>query len=142
MRKFLVLFFLLALPAALAQTLVEITTVLAIQSTLNSNVRFPSGSFQVGKGKENIIARMPDAAKFNLEVNAARGIAVKLQADFIHQALTSFALAGYLAGAPIEQTVNGETRIRYDLTDENGKAAVLFVVRKGDELVYAFGVAK
>lgn len=142
MRRLLVLLVLLCLPAAFAQSLVEITTVLAIASTLDASVHFPSGSYKAGKGSDQIIARLPDNAKFNLEVFAAKGVASKLQDGFIQQALTNFAVAGYFAGNPQTRNVNGETQIRYDLQDGSGNAAVLFVVRKGDELVYAFGKAK
>ena len=141
--KALLLALLLALGVpAFAQTLVEITTVVAISSTLDSSVRFPSGSFKAGRGSEAIVARMGDGSRFSLEVYATKGVAARLQAGFIQQILTSFATAGYFADSPQEQSVNGETRTRYNLTDASGNAAVLFVVRKGDELVYAFGKAK
>lgn len=142
MKKLLIaLVLLLGLPA-FAQTLVEITTVVAISATLDSNVKFPSGSFKAGKGSDAIIARLPDASRFNLEVYAAKGVAARLQAGFVQQVLTSFAVAGYFADAPQERQVNGEVQTRYNLTDSQGKAAILFVVRKGDELVYAVGKAK
>lgn len=141
MKKLLVVLILLGLPV-FAQTLVEITTVAAISATLDSNVKFPSGSFRAGKGSEAIIARIPDAGRFNLEVYVAKGLAARLQAGFVQQVLTSFAVAGYFAEAPQERSSNGETQTRYNLTDGAGKAALLFVVRKGDELVYVVGKAK
>lgn len=141
MLRLLMLLALLALPA-FAQTLVEITTVVAIQSTLDANVKFPSGSYKAGKGSDQIIARMGDGAKYNLEVYAAKGVAARLQEGFIQQVLTGFAVAGYFAESPKQKTINGETQTRYDLKDDSGNTAVLFVVRKGDELVYAFGKAK
>lgn len=141
MKKLLVVLILLGLPV-FAQTLVEITTVAAISATLDSNVKFPSGSFRAGKGSEAIIARIPDAGRFNLEVYVAKGLAARLQAGFVQQVLTSFAVAGYFAEAPQERSLGGETQTRYNLTDGAGKAALLFVVRKGDELVYVVGKAK
>ncbi|HEU4741497.1 MAG TPA: hypothetical protein VFS50_07880 [Meiothermus sp.] len=140
MHRLLVLL-LLSLPA-FAQTLVEVTTVAAISSSLDASVRLPSGSYRAGKGSDLILARMPDAAKFNLEVFAAKGVAVRLQPAFIQQVLTSFAAAGYLLEGQQERNVSGEAQTRYNLSDASGKQAVLFVVRKGDELVYAFGKAK
>ena len=143
MKKVLFLAVLLSFSVpAFAQTLVEITTVAAISSTLDSSVRFPSGSFKAGKGSEAIVARMGDGDRFNLEVFAARGVAARLQAGFVQQILTGFGLAGYFVNNQQEQSGGGETRTRYNLTDGAGGAAVLFVVRKGDELVYAFGKAK
>lgn len=134
---------LLLLSPALAQTLVEVTAVAAIQSSLLSGVRFPSGSFRAGKGSEAIIARIPDAARFNLEVYAARGIASRLHDAFVVQIMTGFASAGYLQeGWPQTQQVGGETRTRYDFRDDSGKTALLFIVRKGDELVFVVGRQK
>ncbi|GIW31240.1 MAG: hypothetical protein KatS3mg071_1414 [Meiothermus sp.] len=127
---------------ALAQTLVEVTTVAAIASSLDASVRFPSGSFKAGRGSEAIVARIPDASRFNLEVYAARGVAARLQPGFVQQILTGFAAAGYFVENQQETQVAGEVRTRYNLRDETGRAALLFVVRKGDELVFAFGVAR
>lgn len=141
MKNLLLGLLLLSVPA-LAQTLVEVTTVAAISSTLNANVRFPSGSFRAGRGSEAIVARIPDASRFNLEVYAARGVAARLQPGFVQQILTNFAAAGYFVENQQETQVAGEVRTRYNLRDEAGRAAILFVVRKGDELVFAFGVAK
>jgi hypothetical protein len=127
---------------ALAQALVEVTTVAAIVSSLDASVRFPSGSFRAGRGSEAIVARIPDASRFNLEVYAAKGLAARLQAGFVQQILTGFAASGYFVGNQQETQVAGEVRTRYDLTDSAGRAAILFVVRKGDELVFVFGKAK
>ncbi|GIW27031.1 MAG: hypothetical protein KatS3mg070_0394 [Meiothermus sp.] len=141
--KTLLLGLLLLLGApALAQTLVEVTTVAAIASSLDASVRFPSGSFKAGRGSEAIVARIPDASRFNLEVYAARGVAARLQPGFVQQILTSFAASGYFVENQQETQVAGEVRTRYNLRDEAGRAAILFVVRKGDELVFAFGKAK
>jgi hypothetical protein len=132
---------LLVLPA-LAQTLVEVTTVAATISTLDTSVRFPSGTFRAGRGSEAIAARIPDAARFNLEVYVAKGLAARLHAGFVQQILTGFAASGYFLSNQQETQVAAETRTRYDLTDSAGRPAILFVVRKGDELVFVFGKAK
>lgn len=142
MKRWLVAILLLLTPA-LAQTLVEVTTVAAIQSSLVSGVRFPSGSFKAGKGSGAIVARIPDAARFDLEVYATRGIASRLHDAFVMQIMASFASAGYLQeGWPQTQQVGGETRTRYDFRDDGGRAALLFIVRKGDELVFVVGRQK
>jgi len=135
------LLLLLGLPA-LAQTLVEVTTIAAIASTLDASVRFPSGTFRAGRGSEAVAARIPDASRFNLEVYVAKGLAARLHAGFVQQILTGFAASGYFVGHQQETQVAGEVRTRYDLSDGTGRAALLFVVRKGDELVFAFGKAK
>lgn len=128
--------------SAFAQTLVEVTTVAAISSTLDSGLSLPRGTYKAGAGSEAIIARLPDASRFNLEVYAARGISANLQPAFVQQILTNFASVGYLLNNQQQTVVNGETRTRYDLSDDSGRVAILFVVRKGSELVYAFGRAK
>lgn len=60
--KVLLLGLFLLLGPALAQTLVEVTTVAATASTLDANVRFPSGSFKAGRGSEAILAPPMPAA--------------------------------------------------------------------------------
>ncbi|WP_299430470.1 hypothetical protein [uncultured Meiothermus sp.] len=142
MKAFLLSWLLLLGAPVLAQTLVEVTTVAAIASTLDASVRFPSGSFRAGRGSDAIVARIPDGSRFNLEVYAARGLAARLQAGFVQQILTSFAVAGYFVERQQETQVADETRTRFDLKDGAGRAAILFVVRRGDELVYAFGRAR
>lgn len=105
-------------------------------------MRFPSGSFRAERGSDAIVARIPDGGRFSLEVYAASGLAVRLQAGFVQQILTSFATAGYFVEKQQEIYLAGEFRTRYDLTDSAGRAAILFVVRKGNELVFAFGRAR
>lgn len=142
MRRALLLLAMALSLSAFAQTLAEVTAVAAISSTLDSGLSLPNGTFRAGKGSDAIIARLPDAAKFNLEVYAARGVTANLQPAFVQQILTNFASAGYLMNSQEQSVVNGETRTRYNLSDDSGKAAILLVVRKGAELVYAFGKAK
>lgn len=142
MKSLLLGLFLLLGALAMAQTLVEVTTVAAIASSLDARVRFPSGSFKAGRGSEAILARIPDASRFNLEVYAAKGLAARLQAGFVQQILTSFAAAGYFVESQQESQAAGEVRTRYNLRDELGQAAILFVVRKGEELVFVFGKGK
>lgn len=140
MRRALLLLAMALSLSAFAQTLAEVTAVAAISSTLDSGLSLPNGTFRAGKGSDAIIARLPDAAKFNLEVYVARGVTANLQPAFVQQILTNFASAGYLMNSQEQSVVNGETR--YNLSDDSGKAAILLVVRKGAELVYAFGKAK
>ncbi|MER3552936.1 MAG: hypothetical protein C4331_00875 [Meiothermus sp.] len=142
MKRVLLLLVMALSLSAFAQTLVEVTTVAAISSTLDSGLSLPSGTFRAGKGSDAIIARLPDASKFNLEVYGVRGVTANLQPAFVQQILTNFASAGYLLNNQQQDVVSGETRTRYNLSDDSGKAAVLFVVRKGSELVYAFGKAR
>lgn len=124
---------------AFAQTLVEITTVVAIQSTLFSNIKFPSGSFKAGVGSQEIIARVPGGAKYKWEVSVAKGTAARLHDAFVHQIATAFATNGFFQEDLKTQQVSGESRSLYTFKDDTGQTALLFVVRKGDELVFAVG---
>ena len=131
MKRVLLLLVMALSLSAFAQTLVEVTTVAAISSTLDSGLSLPSGTFRAGKGSDAIIARLPDASKFNLEVYGVRGVTANLQPAFVQQILTNFASAGYLLNNQQQDVVSGETRTRYNLSDDSGS-----------ELVYAFGKAR
>jgi hypothetical protein len=125
----------------LAQTLVEVTAVAAVASSLDPAIRLPQGSYKA-RSPEPILARFPEARGYALEVYAARGLASRLHAAFVQQVLTAFAAAGYFVEAQEEKVVDGEVRTKYVLKDGLGRPALLLVVRKGDELVYAFGKRK
>ena len=55
-----VLLFLALLGGGLAQTLVEVTTVVAVASSLDPAVRLPAGSYRA-RSPEPILARFPEA---------------------------------------------------------------------------------
>ncbi len=89
------------------------------------------------------MARFPEARGYALEVYAAKGLASHLHAAFVQQVLTAFAAAGYFVEAQEEKVVDGEVRTKCLLKDGLGlRPALLLVVRKGEELVYAFGKRK
>jgi len=136
-----VLLFLALLGGGLAQTLVEVTTVVAVASSLDPAVRLPAGSYRA-RSPEPILARFPEARGYALEAYAARGLASRLHAAFVQQVLTAFAAAGYFVETQEEKVVDGEVRTKYLLKDGLGRPALLLVVRKGEELVYAFGKRK
>jgi len=125
----------------LAQTLVEVTAVAAVASSLDPAVRLPQGSYKA-RSPEPILVRFPEARGYALEAYAARGLASRLHAAFVQQVLTAFAAAGYFLESQEEKVVVGEVRTKYVLKDGLGRPALLLVVRKGDELVYAFGKRK
>jgi hypothetical protein len=122
----------------LAQTLVEVTVV---ASSLDPAIRLPQGSYKA-RSPEPILARFPEARGYALEVYAAKGLASRLHAAFVQQVLTAFAAAGYFVEAQEEKVVDREVRTKYLLKDGPGWPALLLVVRKGEELVYAFGKCK
>lgn len=137
----LLLFLLGGLGGALAQTLVEVTTVVATLSSLDPAVRLPSGTYKA-RSPDPLLSRFPEAKGYTLEAFAAKGIASRLHAAFVQQVLTAFAAAGYFLEGQEEKVVAGEVRTKYVLKDSLGRSALLLVVRKGDELVYAFGKKK
>ncbi|MGC8967811.1 MAG: hypothetical protein ACP5JV_05745 [Thermus sp.] len=126
---------------AWAQTLVEVTAVAALASSLDPAVRLPQGTYKA-RSPEPILARFPEAKGYALETFAAKGLTSRLHAAFIHQVLTNLAAAGYFLESQEEKVVDGETRTKYLLKDGMGRTALLLVVCKGDELVYAFGKRK
>lgn len=141
MKKALSLLLVLWTGAALAQTLVEATAVAALASSLDPAVRLPAGSYKA-RSLEPILLRFPEAKGYALEAFAAKGIASRLHAAFVQQVLTHLAAAGYFLEGQEEKVVGGEVRTKYVLKDGLGRTALLLVVRKGDELVYAFGKSK
>jgi len=104
-----VLLFLALLGGGLAQTLVEVTTVVAVASSLDPAVRLPQGSYKA-RSPEPILARFPEARGYALEVYAAKGLASRLHAAFVQQVLTAFAAAGYFVEAQEEKVVDGEVQ--------------------------------
>lgn len=132
---------LLGVGGALAQTLVEATAVVATLSSLDPAVRLPSGTYRA-RSPEPLLSRFPEARGYALEAFVAKGIASRLHAAFVQQVLTAFAAAGYFLEGQEEKVVEGEVRTKYALKDSLGRTALLLVVRRGDELVYAFGKKK
>lgn len=133
----LVLVGLWALPAARAQLLVDVLTSAAIAAEFDPGIHFPRGSLRaVGTGTEALQARVADRQDWtDWEVYAATGIASGLQAGFVHQVATSFALAGYFESARSELVVGGETRTHIVFEGDDG-ARLLFVIRAPQEVVW------
>lgn len=127
----------LSLSLARAQLLADVLTSTAIAAQFDSSVRFPSGSLRaVGPGLEALEARVPDRQAWtDWEAYAATGIATGLQAGFLHQVATSFALAGYFESERSESVVAGETRTRIIFEGDDG-ARLLFVIRVPQEVVW------
>ncbi|GAB5602176.1 hypothetical protein FJNA_07010 [Thermus sp. FJN-A] len=143
MKKLKALWLALAVLAGggFAQTLVEVTGAVALASSLDPAVRLPAGSYRA-RSPDPLLLRFPEAKGYALEAFAAKGIASRLHAAFVQQVLTAFAAAGYFVEGQEEKVVDGEVRTKYVLKDSLGRAALLLVVRKGDELVYGFGRRK
>lgn len=129
---------LLAAPAALAQTLVEVTLVTAIASQLHPVLSWPAGSLRAsGSGTTAVIARVPDAhAWTDWEVYTSSGLASRLAPALLQQAETGLAAEGYFRAHQQERQVGGETHTRIEFEGMAGARALLYVVRAGEELVW------
>ncbi len=124
-------------PIASAQLLADVLTSTAIAAEFNPGVRFPSGSLRaVGTGTAALEARVEDQHNWtDWEVYAASGLAAGLQAGFVHQVATSFALAGYFEGSRSEKVVADETRTRIVFEGDDGER-LLFIIRTPGEVVW------
>ena len=126
---------------ARAQLLADVLVATAISATFDNSVRFPSGSYSaVGAGADALIARVPGNTQWtDWEVYVARGLAANLQAGFVHNVATSFAVAGYFETERGESSVvNGglsETHTRIVFDGPTGKR-LLYLVRAGQEVAW------
>lgn len=120
-----------------AQLLADVLTSAAIAAEFDPAIRFPRGSLRaVGAGTAALEARVPDRQDWtDWEAYAATGIATGLQAGFIHQVATAFALAGYFESERDETVVGNETRTRIVYEGDSG-ARLLFVIRAPTEVVW------
>lgn len=124
-------------PVAAAQTLGEVTLVVAISSQLHPGVSLPSGSLRAeGPGAVDLIARIPDAASWtDWEVYTARGIAMALENAVVYGAERDLAVAGYFRTVHEERTVGGDRHVRLEFEGHTGRALV-YVIREPDALVW------
>lgn len=126
---------------ARAQLLADVMVATAISATFDSSIRFPRGSYSaVGAGADALINRVPGSSSWtDWEVYVASGIAANLQAGFVHNISTSFAVAGYFEEERSESSVahggtnEVHTRIVYD--GPSGKR-LLYLVRSGQEVAW------
>ena len=125
-------------PLASAQTLGEVMLVAAISAELNPAISLPRGTFRaVGEGAEQIIAQVPESNKFtNWEVYSAGGLAANLQAGYVHQVSTSFAVNGYFLAEETERTVGDTVHTRYVFDDGMGGTTLLYTIRGPQDLIY------
>ncbi|HEX7001992.1 MAG TPA: hypothetical protein VF164_09890 [Trueperaceae bacterium] len=134
---------------AQAQLLAEVLTTTAISATFDSAVRFPSGSLRaVGEGVDTLARRLPGASQWgDWEGYVARGLAANLKPAFVHNVITSFAVAGYFEDSRETRTVEGpagtETQTKIVFFDMMGsRMHVLYVIEAGEEVVWLIGHVK
>ncbi len=125
-----------------AQLLADVMVATAISATFDSSVRFPSGSLSAsGPAVDSLIASLPDAGAWtDWEVYVARGIAANLQAGFVHNVITSFAVAGYFevdrSQSSVASAGGTQTRTRVQFEGVDGSSRVLYLIGSGQEVAW------
>lgn len=131
-----------SLGAVNAQLLADVMVATAISATFDSTVRFPSGSLSAqGPGADALIASVPGSDDWtDWEVYVARGVAANLQAGFVHNITTAFALAGYFESERAEssaQTTSGpQVRTRILFEGGDGARRLLYLIRSDQEVAW------
>jgi hypothetical protein len=135
--KLLTLLFVIALGLANAQTLAEISFVVATSAQLNPAISLPRGSMRAVSDASSIIAKVPGNQNYSdWEVYTASGVAANLQPAFVSQVSSSFAGAGYFVSEQSDKTVGTAKHSKYVFTDDMGSTALLYVIRDGQELIW------
>lgn len=125
-----------------AQLLADVLVATAISATFDSTVRFPSGSLSAqGPGADALIASVPGSGDWtDWEVYVARGVAANLQNAFVHNIITSFAVAGYFESERSEGTTatatgpHVHTRVLFEGGD--GSTRLLYLIRSDQEVAW------
>jgi hypothetical protein len=134
---------LMLLATAGAQFLAEVQLVSAVTTELDPGLRLPMGSYRaVGKGETMLIAKVPGASEWhNWEIYTAQGVIATLQAAFVQQIATNFAVAGYFQSSLTVNQIGAEEHKRYVFTD-GASELLLYVIRTQRELVWFVAEAR
>ncbi|MEJ2292703.1 MAG: hypothetical protein P8Y05_13470, partial [Deinococcales bacterium] len=85
---------------------------------------------------EAVIARVPDRNRWtSWEVYEATGLVKTLEAGYVHNIETAFAVDGYFESGRTETTVGPETRTHIVFEGPDGKR-LLYVIRTSQEVVW------
>jgi len=124
-------------PVAHAQLLADVMMSTAISAKFDPSLHLPRGTLRaVGKGTEAIIARVPDRNRWtDWEVYAATGLLKTLQAGYVHNIETAFAVDGYFESGRTQQVVGPETRTHIVFQGSEGER-LLYVIRTSQEVVW------
>jgi hypothetical protein len=124
-------------PAAHAQLLADVMVSTAISAKFDPSLSLPRGTLRaVGKGTEAVIARVPDRDRWtDWEVYEASGLLKSLQAGYVHNIETAFAVDGYFQSDRTEQTVGAEDRTHIVFQGNDGER-LLYVIRTSQEVVW------
>ena len=124
-------------PLAHAQLLADVMVSTAISAQFDPSLHLPRGTLRaVGKGTEAVIARVPDRDHWtDWEVYEATGLLTALQAAYVHNIETAFAVDGYFQSGQTQQTVGPETRTHIVFQGNDGER-LLYVIRTSQEVVW------
>lgn len=120
-----------------AQFLADTLVATAIASQLYPGVQFPSGTLRAVEAPPSLIARVPDAAAWtSWEAYTARGLGTRLVPAHIHQLTNAFAVAGFFEASRSEAPVGDEVHTRTEFAGPDGGRALLYVIRRGDDIAW------
>jgi len=124
-------------PLAHAQLLADVVVSTAISAQFDPSLHLPRGTLRaVGKGTEAVIARVPDRGHWTgWEVYEATGLLKNLQAGYVHNIETAFAVDGYFESGRTQKTVGPETRTHIVFQGNDGER-LLYVIRTSQEVVW------
>ncbi len=124
-------------PLAHAQLLADVMVSTAISAQFDPSLHLPRGTLRaVGKGTEAVIARVPDRDQWtDWEVYEATGLLKTLQAGYVHNIETAFAVDGYFQSGRTETTVGPESRTHIVFQGNDGER-LLYVIRTSQEVVW------
>ena len=126
-------------PLAVAQTLVEVTTVTAIVAQLQgATVQLPSGSLRaMGAGTAAVIARVPDSASWtDFEIYTAQGIAAALEPAFVYGVERDLFMVGFERAETTPSQLGATAVTRVVFAHADGRRALLTTFRTGREFVW------
>ncbi len=120
-----------------AQLLADTLVATAIASQLYPSVQFPRGTLRAVEAPPSLIARVPDAAAWtSWEAYTARGLGARLLPAHIHQLTNAFAVAGFFEASRSEVPVGDEVHTRTEFAGPDGSRALLYVIRRGDDVAW------
>jgi hypothetical protein len=114
----------------------------ATSLALDPSVQLPPGTFRLlGQGTASILAFVPHPSRYaHLQVYEATGLAMGLEAGYVHDLLTDFALGGYFASAPTTRTLSGGLREDiYHLQGSSGQPALLLILLEPHQIYFVVG---
>ncbi|WP_110887493.1 hypothetical protein [Deinococcus yavapaiensis] len=149
MKRAIAVLAVLSCSLASAQTVAELLTVTAIQSTLDKTltIRLPTGTSFVSNrayadklAPSLLAAESPKFGEYQLFV--ARGYATRLADAYVANLKTSFAASGFMESASRTVKVGADTWTRTDFANDEGRPMALFVTKRADGVYFLTATGK